>query len=620
MDDQSPISDPKNYLGIKTSVSGRNWHDRALAMGCDDFSIRQIEQALRLEPGVTPQLAEPLARAIAGRGVKLEDLETYLRPSLKALFPEPDSFLDMPVLVFAILESIEQQQKVVVFADYDVDGATSAALLVRWYRALGHEIDIYVPDRVKEGYGPSVAAFDHLKALRADLVITVDCGASAYSAIAHAAAIDLNVVVIDHHLMREDPPKCRAVVNPNRPGCGSGQGNLAAAGVVFVVLAALNRAAEARGWFKDRPKPDLLAWLDLGALGAICDVTALTGFNRALAAQGLKVMSKLQNIGIKALLDVAGGKNAVSGEALSVFHAGFIIGPRINAGGRVGRSDLGVRLLATEDEDEAKALALELDALNLNRRDVEAQVLDEAIALMEGEGGLKRQDPVIIVANDSWHPGVIGIVAGRLKERWHRPVIVIGFDPVTGIGKGSGRSCAGINLGQAVSAAFEAGVILAGGGHFMAAGLTVMRDKLIDLQGFINAHILAHTSLSDRQETMFIDASLSFAAAKRELIDGFNVMAPFGQGNLEPVFAFSHVRVIYASALKGGHVRCELMDDQGIRLKAIAWRVSDMALGQALLRPSGLLHIAGKLKPDDYMGRKGVQLEIEDIVVLSEIN
>lgn len=593
------------YLGVEASATARFWAQRpALARHVQDIGHR-----LSLTQQVPEAYAEPLARSIAGRGIEPETLDAYLKPTLKALFPEPDSFLDMAALVEALLDALVAKRNIYVFADYDVDGATSAAQLVRWFRYMGHELKVYVPDRILEGYGPSEKAFDRLKAEGAELIVTVDCGASAHRVLDYAAATGLEVVVIDHHLMREDPPACRAVVNPNRPGCASGQGNLAAAGVVFVVLAALNREAEKRGLFAERVKPDLTQWLDLAALGAVCDVTALTGFNRALAAQGLKVMSRLQNKGIAALMQVAG----LTPQPLNTFHAGFVLGPRINAGGRIGRADLGVRLLSTEDEAEALQLAEELDALNHERRDVEAAVLEQAVAVAEAKGLWPSDDPVVVVAHEDWHPGVIGIVAGRLRERWRKPVIVIGIDPVSGVGKGSGRSQAGINLGQAVAAAYEAGILMSGGGHAMAAGLSVGSERIDELRRFLNEYVATRTSEADRRERLEIDAALSAASATRDLLEPFALMAPFGPGNPEPVFALPHMRVGYASALKGGHVRCELIDEQGGRLKAMAWRAEGTPLGEALLRPVGRVHVVGKLKPDDYMGRKGVQFEIEDI-------
>ncbi|ESQ84291.1 recombinase RecJ [Asticcacaulis sp. AC466] len=612
MDTLSPVRDVPPYLGVGASLSGRVWRERIAARGVSADTLRDITHRLGLMNVAEADFVDPLARFIAGRGVAPDDLQDFLFPTLKALFPEPSSFMDMDTAVSAMLDALERKAKICVFADYDVDGATSAAQLVRWFRHMDHDLTVYVPDRVTEGYGPSNAAFDSLKRQGADLVITVDCGAMAHKALDHAAAIGLDVVVIDHHLMREEPPKALAVVNPNRPGCTSKQGNLAAAGVVFVVLAALNREAEKRGLFTERPKPDLKQWLDLSALGAICDVTALTGFNRALAAQGLKIMSKRQNAGIKALMDVAGDKiSAVN--LMSTFHSGFVIGPRINAGGRVGRSDLGVRLLSTDDADEAAALAQELDELNRTRRDIEAQVLEDAVHIAETQGLWPTEDPVVIVAHEDWHPGVIGIVAGRLRERWHKPVIIIGIDPISGMGKGSGRSQAGVNLGEAVGAAFESGVLLSGGGHAMAAGLSVERERIPELRRFINDYVTSHVSEADQVEALEVDAILSVKAASRRLYDKLDLLAPYGQGNPEPLLAFADVRVAYAQVMKGGHVRFELQDDSGAKLKGIVWRAEGTPVGDALLRPTGRIHVLGRLKADDYMGRNGVQLEIEDI-------
>ena len=606
------------YLGIDRSLTGRGWRERLATIGVTSQSLRELTLHLGLMNLVEADFVEPLARFVAGRGISSDQLQNFIFPTLKALFPEPNSFMDMDKAVAALLDAYERKAKICVFADYDVDGATSAAQLVRWFRSMGHELTVYVPDRVTEGYGPSNAAFDRLKQQGADLVITVDCGAMAHKPLDYASSIGLDVVVIDHHLMREDPPHALAVVNPNRPGCNSAQGNLAAAGVVFVVMAALNREAERRGLFESRSKPDLMQWLDLSALGAICDVTALTGFNRALAAQGLKVMSRRGNAGINALMTVAGDKGGATAgvtSLMSTFHSGFVIGPRINAGGRVGRSDLGVRLLSTDDPDEATSLAQELDELNRTRRDIETEVLDQAMEIAEAQGLWPSDDPVIIVSHDDWHPGVIGIVAGRLRERWHKPVIIIGIDPISGMGKGSGRSQAGVNLGEAVGAAFEAGILLSGGGHAMAAGLSVERERIGALRAFINDYVAMHVSEADQLESVEVDAILSLKAASRTLYDRLDLLAPYGQGNPEPLMAFASVRVGFAQVMKGGHVRFELSDENGAKLKGIVWRAEGTAIGDALLRPTGLVHVLGRLKADDYMGRSGVQLEIEDMAL-----
>lgn len=583
------------FLGVTRSLGGRLWRQR----GAD----ADLTRRLQLNHG----LSELLARALASRGVTAESAADFLNPTLKALFPDPSSFADMDRAAEILVDALEASRRVVVFADYDVDGASSAALIVRWFRAMGLELSIYVPDRIVEGYGPSPAAFRRLKAEGAELVITVDCGAAAHDALACAAEIDLPVVVIDHHLMRPgEIPRVAALVNPNRPDCGSGQGHLAAAGVSFVLLAALSREARRRGLFKGA-EPDLRSWLDLAAMGAVCDVTQLTGFNRALTAQGLKVMSGWANPGLKALMDVAKGQGPAS-----VFHVGFLLGPRINAGGRIGRSDLGARLLSTDDPAEAAVLAEELDALNASRKEVEKEVQEAAVRHIERESN-QADAPCLVVAEDGWHPGVIGIVAGRLRERYRKPVIVIGIDRAADVGKGSGRSQPGVNLGRAVQAAYEEGLLLAGGGHAMAAGLSVRPDTIPELRAFLCERMAAEAEIAAADDALEIDALVTARGADRSLWTDFQRLAPFGPGNPEPTFAAADMRVERPMALKGGHVRCTLTDGSGGRLKAVAWRVEDTEAGRRLLQEGGAVHVAGRLKPDDWQGREGVELEIEDV-------
>lgn len=584
------------FLGVERSITGRRWRTRP----ADEAVVREIARR--------QALSEPLARALTARGVTAETAEAYLRPTLRALFPDPSTFQGMDEAARVLVDALEAGRPTVVFADYDVDGAASAAQLVRWWRAMGRELPIYVPDRMTEGYGPSPAAFRRLRESGFDLVVTVDCGAAAYDALATAAEIGLEVVVIDHHLMRDDAPAARALVNPNQLGCASGQGMLAAAGVMFVLLAALNREARGRGWFQTRPEPDLKQWLDLAALGAICDVTQLVGFNRALAAQGLKVMSGWRNPGLKALLEVAG----LEGPA-GVFHAGFVLGPRINAGGRIGRSDLGARLLATDDPAEARAIAEELDALNASRKGVENEILAAAIAAIESASNFDPGAPAIVVAEEGWHPGVIGIVASRLRERYRRPVVVIGLDRAADIGKGSGRSQPGVNLGRAVQEAVDAGLLLAGGGHAMAAGLTLRPSAVPEFRVFLVDQLADEAAAAGAEDVLEIDALVAPGPPARPLYDAFQALAPFGPGNPEPTFAVADVRVERLTPMRGGHVRCALVDARGRSLRAVAWRCADTELGRRLMAGGGALHAAGKLKPDDWNGRAGAELEIEDL-------
>ncbi|MHB8527962.1 MAG: single-stranded-DNA-specific exonuclease RecJ [Caulobacteraceae bacterium] len=584
-----------DFLGVARSLSGRRWRERPAAS-----DLTRDHQA-RLG------LSEPLARALASRGVAIEDGEDFLRPTLKALFPDPSTFADMDTAAAVLVDALEARSRVVVFADYDVDGAASAAQIVRWFRAMGLEIQVYVPDRMTEGYGPSGVAFRRLRSEGADLIVTVDCGAAAQDALAQAAEIGLPVVVIDHHLMRGTPPAVRALVNPNRPDCPSGQGMLAAAGVSFVLLAALNREARRRGHFERRAEPDLRQWLDLAAIGAICDVTELTGFNRALASQGLKVMSAWKNPGLAALMAVAGAHGRPAG----VFEAGFILGPRINAGGRIGRSDLGARLLATDDPEEAADLARQLDSLNAERKEVERRIVLAAVEEIERASNFTPEEPAIVIAKEGWHPGVIGIVASRLRERYRRPVVVIGLDPAADVGRGSGRSQTGVNLGRAIQAAFEEGLLLAGGGHAMAAGLTVRPAAIPELRAFLCERLAVEMGLAAAHDAVDIDALIAPTAAAA-LKDDFRQLAPHGPGNPEPVVCLADVRVDRPRTMTGGHLRCALHSVDGGALEAVAWRSSDTEIGRHLLAAGGVLHVAGRLRVNDWNGKSVVQLEIED--------
>lgn len=583
------------FLGVRRSLTGRTWRRRP----ADEAVVR--DHQLRHD------LAEPLARALASRGIGPEGAADFLSPTLKAQFPDPSSFQDMDLAASILVDAVERERPLAVFADYDVDGASSAAQLVRWFRAMGRDLPIYVPDRILEGYGPSPAAFRRLKDQGAELVITVDCGAAAHDALVAARDMGLDVVVVDHHLMRGEPPPAAALVNPNRPDDTSGQGHLAAAGVTFVLLAALNREARKRGLFAGRTEPDIRQWLDLAAMGAFCDVTSLTGFNRAIASQGLKVMSGWANPGLKALLDVAKGQGPAT-----AFHAGFILGPRINAGGRIGRSDLGARLLSTDDPLEAADLAAELDALNASRKEVEKAVIDEAVSFIETDSNQDPDAPVLVVAGDGWHPGVVGIAAARLRERYRKPVIVIGIDRPSDTGKGSGRSQPGVNLGRAVQAAFDEGLLLAGGGHAMAAGLTVRPADIPELRAFLCTQLAEEMVDAAAADAVEIDALVSPGGATRGLWSDFQRLAPFGPGNPEPVFAIAEARVERPMMLKGGHVRCTLTDASGGRLKAVAWRAGETDLGDRIMAGGAGLHVVGRLKPDDWQGRESVELEIED--------
>ncbi len=588
------------FLGVSRSLSGKAWRSNTH----DPAKVRRLCQQL----GIPVSLGEILA----SRGVEAADGEAFLHPTLRKFFPDPSSFKDMDKAAGLILDAVAAKRKISIFADYDVDGATSSAMLRRWFRAMSLEAGLYVPDRIREGYGPTIAAFKTLHEQGNELVITVDCGAVSAEPLIAADKMGLPVIVLDHHLMPPDAPlpPTAALVNPNRPDDTSGQGLLAAAGVVFVLLAALNREGRARGIFSEtRPEPDIIALADLAALGTVCDVASLKDFNRALVAQGLKVMSRTQNPGILALAEAASAQ-----PPFGTYHAGFVLGPRINAGGRVGDAALGAQLLASDNPAECAMIAAKLDRFNAERRDIEQEVQNAALDAAEALG---PDQPVIVVAGVGWHPGVIGIVSGRLKERFGVPCIVIGIDPHTSDGKGSGRSITGVNLGEAIGAAARAGVIENGGGHAMAGGLSLRADQVDGFRTFLLASIGVQARAAATGRGLRIDALMSARGADRAFVDELQHAGPFGMGNPEPLFAFGNMRVQWAQKLKGGHVRCTLEDiNGGATLNAIAFRAEDNGFAQTLLASDGqALHVAGKLKADDFRGRNSVDLRIEDVAL-----
>ncbi len=600
------------YLGVARSVSGRRWRLRA----ADD----RLALALAQRAG----LPEVLGRVLAGRGVAPEMVEDFLNPSLRRLLPDPAGFQDMRKAAQAIAEAIMRGQRIAVFGDYDVDGATSSALLKRFFNAIGQPLRVYIPDRQKEGYGPNAPAMRKLADEGIGIVITVDCGTLAFEALGEAARLGLGVVVLDHHLAEPELPSALAVVNPNRLDETAGHGQLAAVGVVFLLLVALNRALQEAGYFNaDTPKPDLLNWLDLVALGTVCDVVPLTGVNRALVAQGIKVLRQRHNVGLSALADVAG-----LSEPPGAYHLGFLLGPRVNAGGRVGLSDLGARLLACDDPREAADLARELDRLNKERQAIEQQVLAEALEELQA---VPDSAPLALVARRGWHPGVIGIVAARIREAAGRPSFVLAADD-NGIAKGSGRSVPGVDLGAAVVAAGQAGLLLNGGGHAMAAGLTVSMERLDELRAFLAERLAGPVERAGADASLGLDGALAVSGATADLHEQLERLGPYGSGNAEPRFALPAVRLVQADVVGERHVRCLVTaaDGQGSRLRGIAFRALDAAsatgtkkggeLGETLLhaRTTGRpLHLAGHLRADHWRGEKRIQFVVEDAALPS---
>jgi single-stranded-DNA-specific exonuclease len=579
----SSLSHPA-FLGVETSATGRLW------TGPDAATLR-LAEAIAQNTGYAPALAQVLAR----RGVQPGDAEAFTQPALRDLMPDPSTLKDMDAAAARFLAAAERREKIAIFADYDVDGGSSAALLLTWLRLLGHAATLYIPDRIDEGYGPNVPA---MQALARDhtLIVCVDCGTLSHEAIAAAAPAE--VIVLDHHLGGETLPPALAVVNPNRQDEDGALGYLCAAGVVFLLLVAVNRLMRDKG----RAGPDLMAMLDLVALATVADVAPLVGLNRALVRQGLKVMAARARIGLTALSD-----KARLDQAPTTYHLGFVLGPRINAGGRVGQADLGARLLATADPHEAAALAERLDRLNEERREIEAAVRAAAEAQAEARGFAA---PLVWAAGEGWHPGVVGIVASRLKELANRPAVVIGFDGDEG--KGSGRSVAGVDLGHAIQRLAAEGLIEKGGGHKMAAGLSLSRAQLEPAMARLGDLLAAAGSDATGPRDLRIDGLLMPRAATPDLIETLDLAGPFGAGASAPRFAIPSVRVAFAKRAGDAHLRLTL-ESEGARLDAIAFNAFNTPLGPLLERHDGrAFHIVGRLEIDSWGGRRKAKLRVED--------
>lgn len=573
------------YLGVDNSITGRRW------IGPDLETDRRAEAMAQLTT-----LPRPVCQTLARLGVAAQEAEAFLSPTLRELLPDPRRLRDMQDAASRFLHAAGSGQRIAIFADYDVDGATSAALLIDWLRLMGaSQPTLYVPDRIEEGYGPNVPAMTEL-AQSHDLIVCVDCGTLSHDAIAAASAAD--VLVLDHHLALETLPPALAVVNPNRQDEAGGLGHLCAAGVVFLLLVEVNRQMRAGS---GQP-PDLMALLDLVALATVADVAPLVGVNRAFVRQGLTVMARRERPGLRALADVARMTSAPT-----PYHLGFLLGPRINAGGRIGQADLGARLLATADAAEAVALAERLDMLNSERREVEAAVRAAAMAQAEARG---LDGPLVWAAGEGWHPGVVGIVAARLKEATNRPAVVIGLDGAEG--KGSGRSVAGIDLGAAVQRLEAEGLLLRGGGHKMAAGLTVARDGLEAAMARLGELLARQGADQGGRADLRLDGVLMPAAATIDLIEAIEAAGPYGAGSPAPRFAFPDQPVRHLRRIGESHLRVTFGDSAGT-LEAMAFGAFDGPLGSAIEAHQGArFHFAGRLEVNDWGGRRKVQLRLED--------
>ena len=590
------------FLGIRQSATGARWQEARRAVNDTDLD--------RLSRGLTEAYDDmplPVARLLAARGIDRDQLPSFIEPKLRDLLPDPSRFKDLNKAVARLADCVEAGEPIGVFGDYDVDGACAAALLVWVMRDLGVSVDVHIPDRFTEGYGPNQAALMALGERGASLIVTVDCGITAHAPLAAVASTGMDVIVIDHHIAGPELPKAHSVINPNRLDEDGTYGHLCAAGVTFIVLVGLIRELRRRDFFgTERTPPDLMMRLDLVALATVCDVVPLAGLNRAFVGQGIKIMAQRRHPGLTRLADAAGMKAAPDTYAL-----GFLLGPRINAGGRIGSSQTAVQLLSTLSDDEATGLAAKLDQLNAERRQIEQDIREQAI-----DRALQAPDtPVIVLSDKSWHEGVIGIVAGRLKERFGKPACVIAMGD-DGVGKGSGRSIPGFRLGSAVIAAHQAGILLGGGGHDMAAGFSIDAANLDAFATFLAQRMEKDLNGQAPQLVREVSGTLSTQGAQPELTDWLEKLGPFGSGNPEPRFVLPDCKVKFAKPVgeTGAHISCRLDDGSGITLNAIAFQAGGAPLGNLLLDAADgrHIHILGRLKRDNFRGGRAMQIEIED--------
>ena len=594
-------SSERFFLGVEKSATDKAWRDRLDERG----------QARALAIAQRAGVPELLARVLAGRGVEADAVAAYLDPSIRALMPDPHVLTDMEAASAHLAHAVIHGESVAIFGDYDVDGATASALLACYLRHCGLDPMVHIPDRIFEGYGPNVEAIRGFAERGAKLLVTVDCGTTSHGALAEAKTLGLDVVIIDHHQADAELPPAAAVVNPNRADDLSGLGHLAAVGLVFLTLVALTRELRQRNfWTGMRPEPDLLSLLHLVALGTVADVVPLTGLNRAFVAKGMIALRRRDHVGLTALMDAA----RLSGPP-EPWHLGFLLGPRINAGGRIGRADLGARLLLEEDPSEAARIAGELDRLNRERQQIELATVAQAEAEAMAALGLEEKGAVVVTAQEGWHPGVVGLVAARLKERYGRPAFAIALEP-GGTGTGSGRSIAGVDLGQAVRRAVRDGLLIKGGGHAMAAGVTLNKDRLAGFRAFLEDSLAGPVEAARRERALLIDAAVSAAGVTLELCDLLSRAGPYGGGNPEPLLALPAHTLVYADQVGDNHVRARFKSGDGKIVNAIAFRAAGQLLGRTLLDNRGrAMHAAGSLAIDRWQGEERVQMRLADVAM-----
>ncbi len=592
------------FLEVENSVTGQRWQER--------LDLRTTNIALAISQ--RHNIADIVARVMAGRGIDVDEAEHFLQPSIRELMPDPSTLTAMDEAAERVADAVEGGERIAIFGDYDVDGATSSATLARFLAHCGIVAEIYIPDRIFEGYGPNPAAIRELAERGTRLIVSVDCGSTSFEAFEEAARLGVDVVVFDHHQVGTELPKVSALVNPNRHDDLSGQGHLCAAGVVYLGVVAINRELRRRGWYGGtRKEPDILQWLDLVATGTICDVVPLRGLNRAFVRRGLELFRQQRNVGLAALAMVA----RMNGPA-AAYHLGFLIGPRINAGGRIGDAALGARLLSTDDPSEAREIAEQLDMLNSERQRMEAEMLEQADGEAQREIGTGEGPSVLVTESENWHPGVVGLLASRLKDRYRRPTFAIAFDGL-GKGAGSGRSISGVDLGAAVRAAVEEGILEKGGGHAMAAGITIRRENLGALRAFLEEKLGGDVSRARQLHILKIDGALSARGADLALADQLEKAGPYGAGHAQPVFAFPAHTIRYVDTVGANHLRFTISSADGAQLKGISFRTADQPLGQALFAARGkMMHFAGTIDVNHWQGQKSIQLRLLDAAHLSE--
>jgi single-stranded-DNA-specific exonuclease len=588
------------FLNVSRSAKGQRWQAR--------LEDQRFAQTISEKH----DLPEILGRVMAARGVAVEDVENYLNPTLRGLMPKPSSLMDMEKGAGRLAQAIISREKIGIISDYDVDGVSSAALLLRFLRAVGHDALVYLPDRLTEGYGPSEKAVTSLKEQGAELLLTLDCGVLSHDPLAHAAELGLTTIIVDHHQAGVDLPQAFAVINPNRQDDISGQGHLCACGVVMILIATTNKHLREMGHYQTTQEPNMLQWLDLVALATICDVVPLKGLNRAYVTQGLKVMARRDNLGIAALCDVGGVKRKPD-----TYSLGFILGPRINAAGRVGHADEALALLSTQDKGDASALAHHLNEMNRHRQAVELRVVDEAIAQAEAAMGQAKKPAVLVVAAESWHPGVVGLAASRLKDRYGVPSLVLAINKAQQTATGSGRSIIGVDIGKAIRESLDGGHIVKGGGHAMAAGLTLKIENLGAFRQFMEGALTAQVN-ANRETALLVDGALTANGATLDLIELLEQAGPYGAANPSPMFVFPAHKVVYADRVGNDHIRCTLVGSDGTKLKAIAFRALGTELGELLLSErSHPIHIAGRLVADEWGAKRVPSLQIEDAAAMN---